>query len=72
MAEPLTGEVFFRAPGFTGSIYRKQLAYNVLSCTMNEGQIERFPFVSKRWLLRSEIFEKKDYFQRYSSFLVFT
>ena len=40
VADPLTGEVFFRAPGFTGSIYRKQCAYYALTNSV-EGPREK-------------------------------
>ena len=35
VADPQTGQVFFRAPGLTGSIYRKQLSLRVLSICEN-------------------------------------
>ena len=37
VADPVTGDVFFRAPGLTGSIYRKTLAsYNAFKCNLKE------------------------------------
>ena len=47
VADPVTGEVFFRAPGLTGSKYRKYLTRSVIinNCSINARQI-----LDAKWL----------------------